>query len=64
MKSRHKENSSILSLVQFFQDEEERVNMVRIAEMQRQLVKDEAEKIEGMSDWKARVLGISIDDVL
>lgn len=64
MKSRHKENSSILSLVQFFQDEEERVNMVRIAEMQRQLVKDEAEKIEGMSDWKARVLGISIEDVL
>jgi hypothetical protein len=38
--------------------------MVRIAEMQRQLVKDEAEKIEGMADWKARVLGISIEDVL
>lgn len=37
MKSKHKENASILSLVQFFQDEEERKNMIRMVEMQKKL---------------------------
>ncbi len=64
MKNNHKANSSILALVQFFQDEDERINMVEIAEMKKALVKEEAEKLEGMPEWKARLLGISIDDVL
>jgi Skp family chaperone for outer membrane proteins len=64
MKNKQKENASFLSIVQLFQEEEERANMVRIAEMQKELIKEEAQKIEGMSAWKARVLGINIDDVL
>lgn len=64
MKNRQRENASILSLVQMFQEEEERRNMVRIAEMQRQLVRNEAEKLEGMASFKARVLGISQEDVI
>ena len=38
--------------------------MIRIAEMQKQIIKEEAQKLEGMSAWKARVLGIGIEDVL
>ncbi len=38
--------------------------MVRIAEMQKQIIKEEAQKLEGMAAWKARVLGIGIEDVL
>jgi vacuolar-type H+-ATPase subunit I/STV1 len=64
MQSKHKENASILALVQFFQDQEERANMVKIAEMQKQLVSDEASRLEGMDEWKARILGISKDDVI
>jgi hypothetical protein len=64
MKSRQKENASILSIVQLFQEQEERQNMVRIAEMQKELVKEEANRLEGMSEWKARVLGIYQDDVI
>jgi len=64
MKNRQRENASILSLVQMFQDEEERKNMIRIAEMQKKLVKDEANRLEGMSAFKARVLGISQEDVI
>ena len=64
MKNKQRENASILSLVQIFQDEEERKNMVRIAEMQKKLVKDEANRLEGMSAFKARVLGISQEDVI
>jgi hypothetical protein len=64
MQSKQKENASLLSLVQFFQDEEERANMVKIAEMQKALVKEEAHRLEGMAEWKARILGISQDDVI
>ena len=64
MKNKTKDNASILSIVQLFQEKEERDNMVRIAEMQKQTVKKEAERIEGMTEWKARILGISQDDVI
>jgi hypothetical protein len=64
MKNKQRENASIISLVQMFQDEEERRNMVRIAEMQKQLVQQEAERLEGMAAFKARVLGISQEDVI
>jgi hypothetical protein len=64
MKNKAKETASFLSIVQLFQEEEERKNMVRIAEMQKELIKEEAQRLEGMAAWKARVLGISIEDVL
>lgn len=64
IQNKARENASILALVQFFQDDEERVNMVKIAEMQKALVKEEAERLEGMAEWKARFLGMSIEDVL
>lgn len=64
MKNKQRENASIISLVQMFQDEEERKNMIRIAEMQKQLVRTEAERLEGMAAFKARVLGISQEDVI
>ena len=62
--NKQKENASFLSIVQLFQEEEERKNMIRIAEMQKQIITEEAQKLEGMSAWKARVLGIGIEDVL
>lgn len=64
MQNKQKENASLLSLVQYFQDEEERINMVKIAEMQKALVKEEATRLEGMAEWKARILGISQDDAI
>lgn len=62
--NREKDNASLLSLVQLFQAEEERKIMLKIAERQRQAVKDEADELETMPDWKSRVLGISQEDVL
>jgi hypothetical protein len=40
MKSKNKENASILSIVQLFQEQDERNNMVRIAEMKKELLED------------------------
>jgi hypothetical protein len=57
-------NASILNLVELFQDEKERKMMIQIAEMQNQIVREEAEKFESMSSWKARILGISKEDAI
>ena len=62
--SKRKDNASILSLVRLFQDEEERKRMVLIAEMQKKTVDEEAERMENMVSWKARVLGIGREDIL
>jgi len=64
MKKSQKENASFLSIVQLFQEEEERKNMIRIAEMQKIAVKEECERLEGMAEWKARILGIGPEDVI
>ena len=57
-------NASVISLVQLFQDEEERKLMIKMAEMQKKVIKKEADGIEKMSDWKARVMGISKEDAI
>lgn len=62
--SRVQENASILSLVEMFQTEEEREVMVKIAEMQKATIREEADRLESMPEWKARVLGIGKDDVI
>jgi hypothetical protein len=57
-------NASIISLVQLFQDEEERKLMIKMSEMQKKVVQREADAIETMPDWKARVLGITKEDAI
>ena len=42
-----------------FQIEEERQQMVKLAEMQKRLVEDEADRLDNMESWKAKILGIS-----
>jgi hypothetical protein len=32
--------------------------------MQKAVIKKEAERLEGMAEWKARILGISQDDAI
>lgn len=58
------QNASILSLVESFQNEEERKLMVKMAEMQKIAIREEAENLESMNQWKSRVLGISKSDVI
>jgi len=57
-------NASILNLVQLFQEEEERLIMVKMAEMQKKSISNEADQFEKMPEWKARVLGIKKTDVI
>jgi hypothetical protein len=61
---RQDQNASILSLVESFQNEEERKLMVKMADMQKQAIKEEADHLESMNEWKSRILGISKNDVI
>ena len=64
VQNKQQQNASILNLVQLFQEEEERNVMIKIAEMQRELVSKEADDMESMPDWKARVLGLRKEDLI
>lgn len=64
VKNRHKDNASILSLVRVFQNETDRKRMVDMAEKQKLLINEEADRLENMDVWKARVLGISRDEAI
>lgn len=57
-------NASILNLTELFQEEQERMIMLKRAEIQKQLVVEVADEIESMSAWKARVLGISKSEAI
>lgn len=62
--TKQQQNANILALVQLFQEEEERAVMLKIAELQKKSASEEADRLESMPDWKARVLGISKEDVI
>jgi len=64
LKARGEENGSIAALVEAFQDKEERDRMILMAEMQNKLVSDEADRLETMDEYKARILGISKKELL
>ena len=64
VKNKHKDNASILSLVRTFQNEADRNLMVEMAEKQKLLINEEADRLENMDVWKARVLGISKDEAI
>jgi len=64
LKDKIQANATILSLIRAFQDKEERDRMVKIAEMQKEAAGEEADRLETMSEFKARVLGISKADVI
>jgi undecaprenyl pyrophosphate synthase len=64
IQSKNQGYSSILSLVNVFQDQEERERMVMIAEMQKAALSKEVDAIEAMPAWKARILGIGKSEIL
>jgi hypothetical protein len=64
LKAKGEENGSIFALVEAFQEREERDRMIRMAELQNRLIEEEADRLETMDDYKARILGISKKELL
>lgn len=57
-------SSSFLALVESFQQEDERRRLLTIAKARREKTKDEVNRLEGLDEWKARILGVSKTEVL
>ena len=55
---------NILSLVEAFQDEEERQRLVMMAEQRLSLVEEEAYRLESLDEYKARIFGTSKEELL
>ncbi len=64
IKNQLKDNASILNLVEVWKNEETRKNMIRYAEMRKEIVKEEVEKLSSMDEIKCKIMGISEDEVL
>ena len=64
LKNQIKENASIINLVQMWKEEESRKKLIQLAELRKQVVKEEVKNISSMDEVKARILGISEDEVL
>lgn len=62
LKKSAQRNSSILALVEQFQEEESRRQLIQMAKMQKELVNQEVKRLENMDEWMARVLGIYKED--
>tara|TARA_R100000152_G_C6758003_1_gene181856 strand:- start:164 stop:1249 length:1086 start_codon:yes stop_codon:yes gene_type:complete len=59
-----KENASILNLVQVWKDEESRKKMIHLAEMKKEIVKEEIDRLSSMDEIRCRILGLGEDEAL
>jgi|TARA_B100000085_G_scaffold283160_1_gene313172 hypothetical protein len=59
-----KENASILNLVQMWKEEESRKKMIHLAELRKQVIKEEVERLSSMDEIKCRIMGLSEDEAL
>ncbi len=59
-----KENASILNLVQMWKEEESRKKMIHLAELRKEVIKEEVERLSSMDEIKCRIMGLSEDEAL
>jgi len=64
LRSQIKSNASILNLVEMWKEEESRLQLIKLAELRKESVKEEIENLSSMDEVKARVMGISEEEVL
>lgn len=64
LKNQLKENASILNLVEMWKSEESRQKMIHLAQLRKESISEEVEKLSSMDEIKARIMGLSEDEVL
>ena len=64
LKNRIRENASIISLVEVWKNEESRKKMIKLANLRKTALKEEIDNLGNMDELKARILGLSEEDVL
>jgi hypothetical protein len=64
LKNLAKDETSFISLVQMAQEEEERRNMLRLAELQRAAITEEANRLESLDEFMCRIMGVSKEEIV
>jgi hypothetical protein len=59
-----KETASIINLVQMWKEEESRNKLIKMAEMRKQVIEKEIDRLSTMDEIKSKILGISKDEIL
>jgi hypothetical protein len=59
-----KETASIINLVQMWKEEESRAKLLKMAEMRKQVIEKEIDRLSTMDEIKSKILGISKDEIL
>ena len=59
-----KETASIINLVQMWKEEESRTKLLKMAEMRKQVIEKEIDRLSTMDEIKSKILGISKDEIL
>jgi hypothetical protein len=59
-----KETASILNLVEMWKEEESRAKLLKMAELRKQSLSNEIERLSSMDEVKCKILGISKDEIL
>lgn len=59
-----KETASVINLVQMWKEEESRAKLLKMAEMRKQVLEKEIDRLSSMDEVKAKILGISRDEIL
>jgi len=62
--ARRGDNASILHLVEMFREEESRKQLLRLADLRKQAVRDEIDRLASMEAIKARVFGVNVEEFL
>ncbi len=57
------ENASVLNLINAWQNEEHRKEFLKMAELEQKAVSDELDHIINMDDIKARLLGVTVEEI-
>lgn len=64
LKNTGKDEVSFIHIVQLAQEEQERKNMLRLAELQRAAISEEANRLESLDDFVCRIMGVSKEEVI
>lgn len=59
-----KATASILNLVEMWKDEESRQKMIKLAELRKETLREEVDRLETIDEMKAKILGIDEDEVM
>jgi len=59
-----KETASVISLVDMWKEEESRLKLLKIAELQKKAVEDEVERLWNMEEVRSKIIGLSKEEAL